>query len=232
MTRTENLHELSGAYALDALDDGERARFEAHLRSCGACRIEVAEFQQVAVELAGQSHGEPPPALKASVLAAVSETRQEGPRVKTVAPRRFGRAQTVLAVAAAVALLVVGGIAFTQPSADPTSEVVSAPDAVISSLEATSDTSLGSVRIAWSDEQDQVAVIADELADPGEGMAYALWFLLEDGVAPAGLFVPENGSVTAVLPVADFDTTGWGITIEPASGSAQPTSPVLFAGSI
>ena len=33
-----DLHLLSGAYAVDALDDLERARFEAHLRTCADCR--------------------------------------------------------------------------------------------------------------------------------------------------------------------------------------------------
>ncbi len=232
MTRTEDLHELAGAYALDALDDDERVRFETHLRSCERCQVEVAEFRSVALALAEDNHAQPPEGLKASVLAEVGETRQDAPQLASVSRGRFGRSQSVLAVAAAVALFVVGAVVFTRPDTDPTSEVVAAADAVVATLDATTDGQTGTVQVVWSDNQDQVAVIADGLADPGPGMAYALWFMLEDGVAPAGLFAPDDGSVAAVLAIDDLATTGWGITIEPDTGSDQPTTPVLFAGSI
>lgn len=232
MTRAEDIHELAGAYALDALDDDERVRFEAHLRSCEPCQVEVAEFQSVALALAEDDHAQPPAGLKASVLAQVGETRQDAPQLATVSRGRFGRSQSVLAVAAAVALFVVGVVTFIRPDTDPTSEVVSAVDAVVATLDPTTDGQAGTVQVVWSGAQDQVAVIASDLADPGPGKSYALWFLLEDGVAPAGLFDPDDGSVAAVLAIDDLDTTGWGITIEPDTGSDQPTTPVLFAGSI
>ena len=38
-----DIHALSGAYAVDALDDLERAAFERHLADCADCRAEVAE---------------------------------------------------------------------------------------------------------------------------------------------------------------------------------------------
>jgi anti-sigma factor RsiW len=37
-----DIHALSGAYAVDAVDDIERASFERHLASCPTCRAEVA----------------------------------------------------------------------------------------------------------------------------------------------------------------------------------------------
>ena len=36
------IHALSGAYAVNALDDIERAQFERHLAECAECRAEVA----------------------------------------------------------------------------------------------------------------------------------------------------------------------------------------------
>ena len=41
---SDDIHALSGAYAVDALDDVERAEFERHLASCAACREEVASL--------------------------------------------------------------------------------------------------------------------------------------------------------------------------------------------
>ena len=43
-----DVHALSGAYAVDALDDLERARFEEHLRRCPDCRSEVQTLQETA----------------------------------------------------------------------------------------------------------------------------------------------------------------------------------------
>ena len=39
-----DIHALSGAYAVDAVDDLERAMFERHLAQCGTCRAEVDTF--------------------------------------------------------------------------------------------------------------------------------------------------------------------------------------------
>ena len=36
-----DIHGLSGAYAVDALDDVERAEFERHLAQCPECQAEV-----------------------------------------------------------------------------------------------------------------------------------------------------------------------------------------------
>jgi anti-sigma-K factor RskA len=65
-------HSLAGAYALDALEPGERARFERHLRGCAACRAEVRGFAATAAELGLAASATPPPSLKGRVLADVA----------------------------------------------------------------------------------------------------------------------------------------------------------------
>jgi anti-sigma-K factor RskA len=67
-----SLHALAGAYALDALDDAERARFERHLASCATCPDEVRGFTAAAAELGRAAAVTPPPALKGRVLADVA----------------------------------------------------------------------------------------------------------------------------------------------------------------
>ena len=47
-----DIHALSGAYAVDALDDIERAQFERHLAECPACTSEVASLREAAALLA------------------------------------------------------------------------------------------------------------------------------------------------------------------------------------
>ena len=73
----DDVHVLAAAHALDALDDAERRRFEAHLPGCAACRADVAEFGDTAA-LLGEAAAAPPPAsLRTSLLAAVARTPQE-----------------------------------------------------------------------------------------------------------------------------------------------------------
>jgi anti-sigma-K factor RskA len=65
-------HALAGAYALDALDAAERARFERHLRGCAACLAEVRGFAATAASLGLAVAATPPPGLKGRVLADVA----------------------------------------------------------------------------------------------------------------------------------------------------------------
>src|SRR4029078_5132224 len=41
-----DIHALSGAYPVDALDETARPEFELHLAECAACRAEVASFHE------------------------------------------------------------------------------------------------------------------------------------------------------------------------------------------
>jgi anti-sigma factor RsiW len=74
-----DMHQLTGAYALDALDDVERASFERHLRTCGSCAAEVIELQEAAAGLADRVAIAAPDGLRGKVLAEVSRTRQISP---------------------------------------------------------------------------------------------------------------------------------------------------------
>jgi anti-sigma-K factor RskA len=70
------LHELSGLYALGALDARDRAMFEAHLMTCQECRREVDSFAPVVGSLASAVPAlEPPRGLRARVLGTVTGTR-------------------------------------------------------------------------------------------------------------------------------------------------------------
>ena len=76
---SDDLHSLSGAYALDALDDDERADFEEHLARCATCRDEVDSFGAVTPLLAETVAVTPPPSLRDDILARAAQTRQDPP---------------------------------------------------------------------------------------------------------------------------------------------------------
>ena len=63
---SEELHTLVGLYVVDALDDDEQARFEAHLAGCAACQQEVAEFRATTGRLSQLMAERPPETLRAA----------------------------------------------------------------------------------------------------------------------------------------------------------------------
>ena len=79
-------HTLAGAYAMDALDGPDRARFEWHLERCEECTREVAGLHEATARLAGAAAVRPPDAVKELLLAETSRTRQLPP-VTSGAPR-------------------------------------------------------------------------------------------------------------------------------------------------
>jgi anti-sigma-K factor RskA len=79
-TPERNPGELSGAYALNALEARERAAFETHLKSSEEARIEAAELSDTAVALGlATAPVQPSAALKASLMARLSSTPQLAP---------------------------------------------------------------------------------------------------------------------------------------------------------
>ncbi len=222
--------ELAAEYAVGALDEDARKRFEAHIEGCAACRAEVAAFTETTLHLADAVATEPPAGLRASILNQITETPQDVPGLPAAdsiaGSARWFRRPAIALAAAAVALVVVGtvGLLTITSSGELTAdELAAAPDARTLVLEGEQ----GELSVVWSAERDRVAVVGSGLTGLGPAETYALWFVVEDGVAPAALFTVERGAVEAVLEVDDIDALGWGVTIEPAGGSLQPTGDIL-----
>ncbi len=70
-----DIHALSGAYAIDALDDIERAQFARHLAQCSECQAEVQSLREAAALLAETTAVEPPAGLRNRVLADIKNVR-------------------------------------------------------------------------------------------------------------------------------------------------------------
>lgn len=69
------IHGAVGSYVVNALDPDGLEEFEAHLAVCPSCTREVQEFTETAAELSLLASATPPPALRGSILAAISEVR-------------------------------------------------------------------------------------------------------------------------------------------------------------
>lgn len=70
-----DIHALSGAYAVDALDDIERAYFARHLEQCSECQGEVAGLRAAAAMLSETTAVAPPAAMRDRVLADIRSVR-------------------------------------------------------------------------------------------------------------------------------------------------------------
>ena len=223
-----DLHKLTGAYALDALDELERARFEQHLTGCEDCRAEVAELRETAALLADTVATPPPASLRESVLAGISQVRPLPPVVATApAPPPFRRRLPLL-VAAAAALIVGLGAVVWQPWDDESparltaaEQVLDAPDAQQVFLDLGE---AGQATVTRSKSHDRAVIQTEDMVAAPEGKDYELWLMSPDGVfTPAGL-MPDDADQTLVLDGSAADATAVGITVEPDGGSDKPTS--------
>ncbi len=75
----DDLHVLTGSYALDALTESEREDFERHLQHCASCEAEVRGLRETAARLAMAKAVRPPARMERRVLAATYRTRQLPP---------------------------------------------------------------------------------------------------------------------------------------------------------
>lgn len=237
------LHALSGAYALNALDPGERDAFGRHLALCEPCAREVREFEATAAVLGTAVAEPPPPALRGRVLAGITAVRQEPPGTppphQRTGARRRGASRLVLAACLAAAA-ALGGVAVWQyqladgarqeaqrqeQRADAIATLLAAPDARFATG-ALPGGATGTVVVSRS--LDQAAVVTSGMEPAPGGHAYQLWYEdPEGGMRPAGL-MPGTPDGTAVLLEGGLgDATGMGITVEPAGGSPQPTTDPL-----
>ncbi|MGW5157309.1 anti-sigma factor domain-containing protein [Nonomuraea wenchangensis] len=75
----DDLHALSGAYAVDALPYAEWTLFEEHLRGCAGCGTEVRRLRETAARLAGAVAVHPPAGLRTRLLAAARRSPSPHP---------------------------------------------------------------------------------------------------------------------------------------------------------
>lgn len=239
---SDDVHALSGAYAVDALDDIERARFEEHLRSCPDCRAEVDSLREAAAALGTDAPAEPPAALRDQILAGIESVRPlpplspavDTPDTVTSHRRRprFGFSSPLL-VAAALVLIAAAGTLWLRPWVDTEPAPLTATERVLAADDATRESREfpdGSrATIVVSRSEGRAVIITEDMAPAPDGKVYELWLQEPSGhLQPAGL-MPDERDATVLLDGDASDAIGVGITVEPAGGSKQPTTePIAF----
>jgi anti-sigma-K factor RskA len=217
------IHALSGAYAIDALDEHERAQFERHLAECADCRAEVDSLRGAAASLAEAVAVTPPPQLRADVLSAITKVRPLPPLPsQTAHTSGRGRRFRGLLVAAASVAVVGTGLVVTQPWDDdvnPVDQVIAAAD----SDQASARIDGGKATVYRSESLGKAALVTDDLPAVSDGKVYELWLQVNGAMVPAGL-LDASGDQTFLLTGDASKATAAGITIEPEGGSKQPTT--------
>lgn len=239
---TADLHTLTGAYAVHALSDEERAAFERHLADCGACAQESAELTATAARLGLAATVTPRPEMRAQVLRRITTVRQDSPREpvlaragRTASDRRRLLSRWALAACLAAAAALGGTAVWQHERAQDAQEqarqaeqgndriaaVLAAPDAKSGSARL-GDGAAGTVVVSRS--QDRAVFIASGMAHPPKGKVYQLWFDDAGTMRPAGLMDADRADQAVLLSGAVGKASGMGVTVEPAGGSDRPTS--------
>ena len=233
-------HTLAGAYALDALDGLDRARFERHAARCQECTREVAGLREATARLATAAAVPPPAALKEALRAETARTRQlppvTGPRPAAPRPsaRRLGVRRLVLALggAAAVAAVTVWVTASLGPPAGQPSAsqeiatVLTAPDSV--RLTARVRTG-GIATIVMSRHDGMLVFAAAGLRHLPAAQHYELWLIGSGRDRPAGrLPIPSHGMTGPVIASGLRSGDRLGLSVEHAAGTRRPSTPMIL----
>jgi len=216
------IHELSAAYALDALDSEDARAYETHLARCERCREELAELSDAAGALAyGTETPVPPPELRARIL---QQAARERPNVVPLRPRWVKPVAAIAAVAACTAIGLGIWAASLSSKLDRSESRLARQERVAQIVgqpgSRTISFARGTLVVAPSGE---AALVLRNLAPAGNGRTYEAWIAAEGAPEPAGLF--EGGGVVAVpldRPVPEGATVM--VTKEPAGGRKSPSS--------
>ena len=245
----EEAAELTGTYALDALPDDEASSMRAHLVSCADHAARVAELRAVALELPALAEPIAAPAgLRARVLSAIDNE----PQMRT-APRSISDARTLRtearvlwrpanirsfstrwgAIAAALVIALGGLLTWNlvlQNRSGASVERLASRATNVAPLKQASG-GVGGAVVYFGDEK-KVLVVSGALAPLESGKTYQMWAV--GGAQPASIGVMNAAPGGKISTVVSFDAARTGtlaITIEPAGGSAQPTTAAILTAS-
>jgi anti-sigma-K factor RskA len=253
MTRRDDAHLLSGAYALHAVTPDEAALVEAAMADSEDLRSEVVGLVDTAVALGlAVPPATPPAALRDRLLDALDALPQEQtepddtaeepeqaavpasalamPAGTHPAPvRRRRRRPTVLVVAVAAAVALFAGGFFVQRTLFEVqteyTHVTTAADVQHASAAIPGG---GTANVWWSPSEHRTAVVLNGVSAPA-GKVLQLWSVRGGTATSAGLYEPQPGQNYALLSGTPNAGETLAVSVEPAGGSSQPTTTPIVA---
>ncbi|MBJ7464234.1 MAG: anti-sigma factor [Mycolicibacterium sp.] len=228
-TPHDDLLTLATAYALDAVDDAERADIERRVQAApeevsSAFAVEVRQVREAMAAVSATTAAEPPAQLRERLMATVSAEQMGQVRQLRPSRRRWSTA-----VAAAAAAVVIGVATFgvgwwlrPVPTETTAEQIFAAPDVRTVSGQIPTG---GTATVVFSRERNAGVLVMNNVEPPTTGTVYQMWLIDTEGAHSAG--VMDAGAIapstTAVLPDLGSSTT-LAFTVEPGSGSDRPTT--------
>jgi anti-sigma-K factor RskA len=246
----QELDDLLGAYALDALDDDEREQVEAYLERDPNARTTVEQYREATAHLS-QPTSEAPLDLWHRIEGALDDRRpgtgSEAIALETRRARRHRRAYTTLAAAAAVLVIGFLGVKVVQQD-DRIDELAGEVEAggggvLAAARTASSDPRAERVELAADDgglaarivylPDGEGFMVDDNLTELAPGRTYQLWALVGDRDSPqaisAGVLGRDPGVAAFNVP---GPVVGFAITDEAAPGVASSRNSPLLQGDV
>jgi anti-sigma-K factor RskA len=215
------LHDLTAAYALDALDTENARRYESHLAHCARCQDELAELSESTGALAYASEAPMPSAdLRERILA---QARAERHKVVPLRPRWLRPVIAAAAVAACAAIALGLWALSLSGKLDRRDAALAAHERVAQIL-----ADPGSHKISFSRgtlvvaPDGRGALVLSKLPDPGSDRTYEAWVADGGAPQPAGLFA---GGTTIAVPLDQPVRAGATVMVteEKAGGTEAPS---------
>ena len=236
----DDYKEMIPAGALSALDAAEERTLNEHLENCSECRTELEKWEATAAALSlAPDPAEPSPEVRNRILSEVRKDLLSKPEVIPFrsAPRNIWSSLGTLGAIAAVVLfaaLAIGlAVLWRQNQRLERErefvELVNTPGAKVTELRGIDPGLSATAKFAF-DRTGRAILMANKLPSVPQGKAYQLWFILgKNPPTPGQTFVPDNSGSAMLkteIPLEAVDV--FAITVEPASGSSAPTSPIFL----
>jgi hypothetical protein len=242
----------AAALALDSADSEEARLVEDHAATCSACAQQLREFREVAAVLGSAvPQVDPPDALRSRVLDAARLIQPEAApaprrlwprarrRLKVSAAWLVAAASLVLSLVAVVSVVAMQGqIVALQSDAqvareraaryDHVAEVLASDKLAIRPLQPAVQTMPSRGMVYMDPLSGTGMVMCHDMPPIEQGHAYQVWFVRGTERVSGGLIWPDhngNGYTLIQVPtdLQTFDSVG--VTDEPGTGSAWPTTP-------
>ena len=224
------LHELTAAYALDALDERDAAEYEAHLARCERCREELTGFREAASSLAYAVEAPAPSAdLRDRIVA---QAVAERPNVVPLRPR-WRSLPGALAVAAAAAAVAFGvwsaSLSRSLESEREANDEFARAVAILADPAAKRVPLSGDYGTLVVRDTGQAALVMRRLPEAPSGKTYEAWVIEGGKPRPAGLFEGGSGARAVVLDEPVPDGAQVAATIEESGGVETPKGDPVFS---